>query len=53
MNIANTIIIVIPTKWFDVNEALHGDDWFLKSCYWRNLIAKANSNILSECSYQF
>lgn len=53
LNIANTVIIVIPTKWFDDNEALHGDDRFLKLSYWRNLIAKANGNILSEYSYPF
>lgn len=51
--IANKVIIVIPTKWFDDNEALHGDDRFLKLSYWRNLIKMSGGKILKEYSYPF
>lgn len=53
LNIAKKVIIVIPTKWFDDNEALHGDDRFLPLSYWRKLINKSNGNVLKEYSYPF
>ena len=53
LNIAKIVIVVIPTKWFDDNEALHGDDRFLKLSYWRNLIDKSGGSIVKEYSYPF
>ena len=53
LNIAKIVIVVIPTKWFDDNEALHGDDRFLKLSYWRNLISSSGGKIIKEYSYPF
>ena len=53
IRIAKTVIIVIPTKWFNDNEALHGDDRFLKLSYWRSLIEKSGGVVTNEYSYPF
>lgn len=53
LNIAEKVIVVIPTKWFDDNEALHGDDRFLKLSYWRKLINQSGGKIIKEYSYPF
>ena len=53
LKIAKKVIIVIPTKWFDDDEALHGDDRFLSLPYWRNLINKSGGNVIKEYSYPF
>ena len=53
LKIAKRVIIVIPTKWFDDREALHGDDRFLTISYWRNLINKSGGKIIKEYSYSF
>ena len=51
--ISKKVIIVIPTKWFDDDETLHGDDRFLEIKYWRKLIKNANGHIIKEYSYPF
>lgn len=53
LNISKTVIIVIPTKWFDDSEALHGDDRFLKISYWRKLIKTSGGKVIKEYSYPF
>lgn len=53
LKISKKVIIVIPTKWFDDDETLHGDDRFLELRYWRNLIKKSNGKITKEYSYPF
>ena len=53
LTISKRVIIVIPTKWFDDDETLHGDDRFLKLRYWRELINKSNGIIIKEYSYPF
>ncbi len=53
INIANKTILVIPTKWFNDSEALHGDDRFLEISYWRNLIDKSGGKVIREYSYPF
>lgn len=53
LKIAKKVIIVIPTKWFDDDEALHGDDRFLSLSYWRKLINESGGNVLKEYSYPF
>ena len=51
--ISKRVIAVIPTKWFDDSETLHGDDRFLELKYWRRLINDASGIILKEYSYPF
>ena len=53
IKISRKVILVIPTKWFDDNETLHGDDRFLKLSNWRDLILKSNGKIIKEYSYPF
>ena len=53
LSISKSVIIVIPTKWFDDDETLHGDDRFLELNYWRKLIGNAGGKILKEYSYPF
>lgn len=51
--ISKKVIIVIPTKWFDDDETLHGDDRFLELKYWRELINRGKGKIIKEYSYPF
>ncbi|MBO5348705.1 MAG: class I SAM-dependent methyltransferase [Clostridia bacterium] len=51
--VAKKIIIVIPTKWFDDDETLHGDDRFLTLKHWRNMISKSGGKVIKEYSYPF
>lgn len=53
MKIAKTVIVGIPTKYFDDNEAQYGDERFLDIEYWRELIKKAGGHILEEKSCHF
>lgn len=53
IKISKKTIVVIPTKWFDDVDALHGDDRFLSLSYWRNLISNSNGKIVMESSYPF
>ncbi len=50
---AKKTIVVIPTKWFDDIDNLHGDDRFLPLTYWRDLIKKSGGKIIKEASYPF
>lgn len=53
LRIAKKVIIVIPTRWFDDDETLHGDDRFLTLKYWRNMINKSGGKVIKEYSYPF
>lgn len=53
LRIAKKVIIVIPTKWFDDDETLHGDDRFLTLKHWRNMINKSGGKVIKEYSYPF
>ena len=53
MRIAKTVIVGIPTKYFDDDEAMYGDERFLKIKYWREIIAKAGGEIIEEKSCHY
>ena len=53
MKIANIVILGIPTQYFNANEAMYGDERFLKIKYWRELIKKAGGRIIEEKSCHF
>lgn len=53
MKIAKTVIVGIPTKYFDDDEAMYGDERFLKIKYWREIIAKAGGEIIEEKSCHY
>lgn len=53
MKIANTVIVGIPTRYFDDDEAMYGDERFMKISTWRKIISRAGGNILEETSCHF
>jgi SAM-dependent methyltransferase len=53
MDIAKTVIVGIPTKYFDDDEAMYGDERFIPIKYWRELIKKSGGTIVEETSYHF
>lgn len=53
MKIAKTVIVGIPTKYFDDDEAMYGDERFLKIKYWREIITKAGGEIIEEKSCHY
>ena len=53
MKIAKIVIVGIPTKYFDDDEAMYGDERFLKIKYWREIIAKSGGKILEEKSCHY
>lgn len=53
MKIAKIVIVGIPTKYFNDEEAMYGDERFLKIKYWRNIIARAGGKIIEEKSCHY
>lgn len=53
MRIARIVIVGIPTKYFDDDEAMYGDERFLKIKYWRAIISKAGGEIIEEKSCHY
>lgn len=53
LKIANTVIVGIPTKYFNDNEAMYGDERFLKLKFWREIISQAGGKIIEEKSCHF
>lgn len=53
MNISNVVIFGIPTRYFNKDEAMYGDERYLSYSYWRNLIKKAGGIILEEKSMHY
>ena len=46
--VAKTVIVGIPTKYFDSSEAKYGNERVLELSYWRHLIKKAGGSIIEE-----
>lgn len=53
MYIAKTVIVGIPTKYFDSNEAMYGDERFMELNFWREIIKKSGGKILEEKSCHY
>lgn len=53
MNIAKIVIFGIPTKYFNQEEAMYGDERYMSYIFWRNLINKADGIILDEKSMHY
>lgn len=53
MNIANIVIVGIPTKYFNQEEAMYGDERYLPYSYWRRLIKAAGGIIIEEKSMHY
>lgn len=50
MQLANYVFIAIPTKYFNENEKLYGNERFLSNKKWKSLISEANGKIVKEFS---
>lgn len=50
---AKYVIVGIPTRFFKPEEAMHGDERYLKIKYWRNLFDSVDATILEETSYHY
>lgn len=46
IKIANTVIFGVPSRYFDDDEFMHGDERYLTEEKWEELVEKANANIV-------
>ena len=53
MKVAKIVIFGIPTKYFNQDEAMHGDERYMDFNFWRNIIKKAQGNIIEEKSMHY
>ena len=53
MKISKIVIFGIPTKYFNQNEAMYGDERYMSNKFWRNLINKSDGIILEEKSMHY
>lgn len=53
MKIAKVVIFGIPTKYFNQEEAMYGDERYMSYKFWRNLIDNAGGMILEEKSMHY
>ena len=53
MTIARTVIFGIPTKYFNQEEAMYGDERYMDYKVWRNLIKESGGIILEEKSMHY
>ena len=53
MKIAKVVIFGIPTKYFNQEEAMYGDERYMSYKFWRNLINNAGGMILEEKSMHY
>ncbi len=51
--ISRYVIICIPTRYFDKNKRMYGDERYLTLRYWRKLIKNSNCDIVKESSYHY
>lgn len=53
MKIAKIVIFGIPTKYFNQEEAMYGDERYMSYKFWRNLINDAGGIVLKEKSMHY
>lgn len=51
IRIADVVVFGVPSKYFNDNEFMHGDERYLTKEEWRTLIKKANGKILEEDAF--
>lgn len=52
-SISEYVIFGIPTKYFDEDKKMYGNERYLSLHYWRKLIKKCNCKIIEESSYHY
>lgn len=53
ISMCNTVIFGIPTKYFDENKKMYGNERYLPIKYWRKLIKQSGCEIIEESSYHY
>lgn len=53
LDVSNTVIFGIPTKYFNQEEAMYGDERYMDFKIWRNYIKQAGGIILEEKSMHY
>lgn len=51
IKIANTVIFGVPSRYFDDDEFMHGDERYLTEEKWEELVEKANANIIARGAF--
>lgn len=52
-SISEYVIFGIPTKYFDEDKKMYGNERYLPLKYWKSLIKKSNCEIVEESSYHY
>ncbi len=52
-SISEYVIFGIPTKYFDEDKKMYGNERYLSLHYWRKIIKKSNCKIIKESSYHY
>lgn len=53
ISISEYVIFGIPTKYFDEDKKMYGNERYLSLQYWRKIIKKSNCKIIEESSYHY
>lgn len=53
VSISKYVIFGIPTKYFDEDKKMYGNERYLPLQYWRKIIKKSNCKIIEESSYHY
>lgn len=53
ISISRIVIFGIPTKYFDENKKMYGNERYLPIKYWRKLVKKSGCRIKEETSYHY
>lgn len=53
MRVSKYVIFGIPTKYFNREEAMYGDERYMNYTFWRDLIKKSGGKILEEKSMHY
>ena len=51
IRIANVVVFGVPSKYFNDNEFMHGDERYLTKEEWRSLMSRAKGKILEENAF--
>lgn len=53
IEISNYVIFGIPTKYFDEDKKMYGNERYLSLSYWRKLVKDSGCEIIEETSYHY
>ena len=53
LSFSRYVIFAIPTKYFDEDKKMYGNERYLPLRYWRGLIKQSNARLIEESSYHY